>query len=281
MRKVNILVDYTCDLPDDILEQNNIKAFPLYINIGEKSYRDSIDIKGGDIFKIMEEEKAFPKTSAVGVGEIEEIVNGYSVDEDIIYLGIGSGFSSCYNNARIVAESHPNFYPIDSKNLSTGTGLLVMKAIKFRDQGLSAPEIVEKINDLVPRVRAQFAIDTLRFLHKGGRCSATVLLIGTVLRIKPIIRVINGKMEVTKKPIGPFQKAIEVQISNILEDKDKLDHDCIFITHPDAHQDAIYIRKRLAEVGISANMIIESNASGVISTHCGPRTIGILYIVNE
>lgn len=281
MRKVNIMTDYTCDLPDKLLEENNVKAFPLYISLGNATYKDHVELSTKDLFVTMEKTGEFPKTAAPTPDFISELVSEYPEDEDVIYIGLGSKFSSVFNNACIAAKDHPNFYPIDSLNLSTGTGLLVMKAIKFRNEGLSALEIKEKILELVPRVRAQFAIDTLKFLHKGGRCSGTARILGVALRIKPIIRVINGFMEVTKKPMGFFNKALDAQIDNIVLDKDNLDSDYIFITHPDAHSDALYLKNKLKAVGITADHIIETSANGVIASHCGPRTIGVLYLVNK
>jgi len=169
---------------------------------------------------------------------------------------------------------------VDSQNLSTGIGLLLLKAAKFRDQGDDLETIVNKVEKIVPFVRTQFAINTLEYLHKGGRCSGTARIFGTWLKIKPIITVIEGQLYVAKKPRGKFTVALEVLLDYLRADKDRVDEDCLFITHSLATEDAQYLRAKIQEI-VKVKQIYETQASGVISTHCGPRTIGILYIVNK
>ena len=190
-----------------------------------------------------------------------------------------SGFSSCFNSARIGTMDLDKVFCIDSKNLSSGTGLLVLKMCKLRAQGLSAKEIAEEIENLVPNVRSQFAINTLEYLHMGGRCSGASKLFGTLLKLKPIIKVVDGAMVVSKKPIG-FNKALNAMLDDVIKEKDNMDLDHIMVTHSKADEDAQYLINELSK-HFDKNIIMETHASGTVSTHCGPRTIGILYIAKK
>lgn len=280
MRKVNIITDCTSDLTPELNEKYGIRVFPLIINIGDKSYQGGVDIDTKKMFKLIDETGQMPHTASVPPAFFIDLVKEYPEDEDVIYMGISGGISGTFNNAYIASQECPNFYPIDSANLSTGIGLLLLKAAKFRDQGLSAKEIVEKIEEIKPRVRTQFAIDTLDYLHKGGRCSGTARLFGTLLKIKPIVKVVDGKMVVAKKPIG-FKKALDAQLEMFDADIDNIDPDFVFVTHPDAHEDAIYLMDELKKRNCQIDNLVETNASSVIAAHCGPRTIGILYILKK
>lgn len=281
MRKVNIITDCTSDLTPELKEKYGIREFPLIINIGDKSYKGGVDIDTKMLFKLIDETGEMPHTASVPPAYFAELVKEYPADEDVIYMGISGGISGTFNNARLATEECPNFYPIDSANLSTGIGLLLLKAAKFRDQGMSAQEIVDEIEKIKPRVRTQFAIDTLDYLHKGGRCSGTARLFGTLLKIKPIVKVVDGKMVVAKKPIGAYKKACDTLLEMFDADIDNIDPDFVFVTHPDAHSDAIYLMDELKKRNVQIDNLVETNASSVIAAHCGPRTIGILYILKK
>ena len=281
MRKINIISDCTSDLTPELLEKYNIRVFPLFITFGEESYRGGVDLTTKQLFELIKQKDMLPHTASVSPQYFVDLVKEYPTDEDVIYMGISGGISGTFNNACLAREECPNFYPIDSGNLSTGIGLLLLKAAKYRDQGLSAAEIVDKIEEIKPRVRTQFAIDTLDYLHKGGRCSGTARLIGTLLKIKPIIKVVDGKMVVAKKPIGNYKKALDVLLEMFDADIEHIDPDFVFVTHPDTHVDAIYLMDELNKRNVQIDNLVETNASSVIAAHCGPRTIGILYIVKE
>lgn len=274
MNKITIITDNTSDLTNEIYKQNDVVILKIKAFVGDK---EVTDLSEEEMFKLADKEGTLPKTAATNVAEFEEIFGKYAKDSDVLYIGLGSGFSSTYGSAVIASESFDNVYTIDSKNLSSGIGLLVLKMCKYRDQGLSAPEIKEKIDALVPKVRTSFAINTLQYLHKGGRCSSLSSILGTMLNLKPIIKVSENKLIVAKKPIG-FGKALRYMIDDIVEKANDIDLDAIMITHCLADEDAQYIREKL-EKKFDKNIIFESNASVVISSHCGPRTIGILYIM--
>lgn len=282
MKKIGIITDCTSDLTKEMYEQYNIEVLPLYVVMKGKTYQDGIDITTEEMYKLVDKYNELPKTSNVSPAKFEEYFKYYLEKyESIIYYGIGSDLSGTYQNAKIAASEfdEDKIFIGDSKNLSTGIGLLILKAAKYRDEGYSAKEIFEKVNELVPRVRTQFAINTLKYLHMGGRCSGVSKILGSALKLKPIIKVIDGKLEVSKKPIG-YVRALRTMLDNAYEDLDKMDLDHVFVTHTVADSDAKYLKEELSKV-IPSDCLRETNASGVIATHCGPRTIGILYLVKE
>ena len=241
MRKIHIMTDCTSDLSPELYEKHQIIVLPLYITFGSETYRDGIDITTAELYEKINQYRALPKSAALPPQAFIEEFEKISPDEDIIFMGIGSGFSSTYNNAIIAAKNFPNVYVIDSKNLSTGIGLQLLKIAKLRSEGLSASAIVEKMKELSPKVRTQFAINTLEYLHMGGRCSGTSRLFGTLLKIKPIIRVIDGAMEIAKKPLGKYSKALDILLEYFANDKDNIDPSCLAVTHSLADEDAKYL----------------------------------------
>jgi DegV family protein with EDD domain len=280
MRKINFITDCTSDLTPEIINKYQIKVLPLYVSFGEESYRDGIDITTVEMYKKVEEYKALPKSAALPPAVFHQEFSLYSKDEDVIFMGIGSLFSGTYGNACLAALDFDNVYVVDSQNLSSGIGLLILKMCKFREMGMGTLQIIEEIHKLVPLVRTQFAINTLEYLHMGGRCSGTARLFGTLLKIKPIIRVIDGAMYVAKKPLGKFTKALDSLLDYVNNDIDNLDEDNIMVTHSLADEDVKYLIAGLQDK-LKLKNIIVTKASGVISTHCGPRTIGILYILKK
>lgn len=284
---VTILVDSTCDLSDELIKQNNIKIISLYVNFDNESYLDRVDITVEEMFDKVTKTGIMPKTAAISPNRYlevfkEEIKNG----SEVVSMGIGSGFSGSFQNASIARnelseEDREKIHLVDSKNLSTGIGLLALKACKYRDMGYTGSQIKTELELLVPRVRSMFSIDTLDYLHKGGRCSGTTRLFGTMLRIKPVVRVINGEMVVTKKPVGKYERALEVQLDYVKNDSGNIDEDFMMVTHAKAPECAEYLKERLATIDHGVKNIYETTAGCIVSAHCGPKTIGILYIVKE
>ena len=280
-RKVIIASDSTCDLSNELLNKYDVKIVPLHINFGDKSFNDGIDIHLEELYKKVEETKELPKTSAVSPREIHNFFKQYvDAGYDVFYTGIGSSLSVTYNVARLEAQEFDgHVYCVDSGNLSTGIGLLVLKACSYRDQGLTAKEIAEKIEELVPRVKAQFVVETLNYLHKGGRCSGTALIFSKLLSIKPMIVVRSGRMTVGKKFIGSMKKAVTGMVKMFLEDTKNYDNEFVFITHTLAFDKVELIKEQIKDVEIKN--LYDTVAGCVIGAHCGPGTIGILYIMND
>lgn len=276
MGMIKIITDSSCDLSPEFIKDNEITVIPFSVNFDDKSYLDGVNIDVPTMYGIVDKVKKLPKTAAVAPAQFHEEFEKYSKDGEVIFLGLGSGFSATSGNATIVSKEFDNVYVIDSENLSTGLGMQVMEAVRLRKTGLNAKEIVEKVNAIKPLIRCQFAINTLDYLHMGGRCSSTSKFIGTLANLKPIIRVIDGKMEATKKPIG-FTKALKAILAYLDNDMENVNDSVIFITHSMAEEDAMYLKIQLLKRGFPKKNIHITNAGATISTHCGPRTIGIIY----
>lgn len=281
--KIKLLVDSTCDLPVSFLEENDIDIIPLIVTFGEEQFYDIKEINTSELYEKIEKTKVMPKTAA---RSINDFYNTYKAILDkgydqIVFLGISSYFSSTIQNAMVASkEFEGKVFVHDTLNLSTGEGLQVLKAIKWVKEGLSGEEILEKLKELAPRVRSQFAVESLDFLHRGGRCSQTSYYLGSALRMKPIIKVVDGKMIVYRKPIGKMTNALNKLLEIIKEDIDNLDLDTIMITHSRAFESEKYLYNELSKL-VPQEKIMVTDAGCVISSHCGKGTIGILYIVNK
>ncbi len=279
--KVIIASDSTCDLSNELLKEYDVKIIPLHINFGEESYEDNVNINLEKLYKLVDEKNELPKTAATAPGEFYDFFKSF-IDEgyDIFYTGIGSKLSITYQNASMIANEFPGrIYCVDSANLSTGIGLLILKACKLRDKGLSAKEIAQEITNIVPRVKSQFVVNTLDYLYKGGRCSSSARFISSILSIKPMIVVRNGEMSVGKKFIGSLKKSVMGMVKLFLQDLEHLDPEFVFITHTFAGDRAKQIKEAIKDVKI--DHLYETIAGCVIGTHCGAGTIGILYILKD
>lgn len=280
MPKIKIVSDSTCDLTKDLLEKNEIDIVPLFVNFKEESYRDLEEIQTEKMYELVDKYGILPKTTAATPGSFHDTFKKYLEEGyQILYIGLGSKFSATYNSANVAKQllETDDIHLIDSANLSSGVGLLLLKAAKYRDQGMEILELVSKIKETVPKVRSQFVIDTLEYLHKGGRVSSLSALMGGMLRIKPIIKVRNGEMHVGKKARGSIRKGIDLLIKEYLDHIDHIDNEFVMVTHSLAHESYLYIEEKIKDKGIKN--LYETNAGCVISSHCGKGTIGILYIV--
>lgn len=279
MNKVMVVTDSTCDLTDEILEKYNIKVIPLYVSFNEDSYQDRIDITTEQLYEKVNELGVLPKTSAPSFGDVYEFFKQYIVDDyDIVYVGISAKLSSTIQSAHMAATEFEKgrVHIVDSQNLSTGVGLLALKAAIFVKEGYCAKEVADKVRELVPKVETAFVIDTMEYLYKGGRCSGIANFIGTVLKIKPIIHVVDGGMTVGEKPRGR-KKAYDILLNKISGDKDRLDTDIVMITHSLNNEAAEYLRDEI-ESNFTIKNLFTTTAGCVISSHCGKGTIGILYL---
>ena len=279
---IGIISDTACDLSEQLIKDNNIELIPYYVNVDGKEYRSGTEITVKQMFELADKHKKLPKTSQVTPARFVDYFNEYLTKYDrIIYLGLGSGFSGTFSNANLAAAEigGDKVYCLDSKNLSSGEGLLVLKACKLRREGKTFEEIIKEVERCVPLTRTQFCLDTLKYMYYGGRCSGTTKLFGTMLNIKPIIRVVDNQMVVAKKPIG-YKKALDAILEYIRADLDNIDLDNIMITHCLADGDAPYFWEQLKKI-VPAESIKETFAESIVSTHCGPRTIGILYILKK
>ena len=283
---IRIITDSTCDLSKELIEKYNIKVIPLHVSFpgDDTEYLDGVNINSEQLYDLATKLNVLPKTGAVNVVEFikvfeEELAKG----NEIFYVGIGSGLSSTYNNACIAREQFPDskIVVLDGQNLSTGTGLIVIKAARLAKEGKSLDEIKEICEKAVPLVSAKFCIDRLDYLYKGGRCSGMAMFAAHALKIHPVAKVINNKLVVYKKPRGKYENAVEVQIDEFMHDLDNIDKSCVFITHSgrmDGIEKQIY--DKISPYLDKENLFI-TEAGCTVSSHCGPKTIGILYILKK
>jgi DegV family protein with EDD domain len=283
MRPVRIVTDSTADIARKTMTERDISMVPLYVRFGETVYRDGIDIDTTDLYRMVEEKGELPTTSSVSPGDfIKAFAPFVERGEDVIFIGIGDKLSATFKSAMLAASEFEEgrVVPIDSKNLSSGTALLVLKACDLRDKGFDAKAIRDAITDMVPRVRSQFAIRTLDYLHKGGRASGTAKLVGTVLGIKPIIKVNDGTLLVHRKPAGKMSRALDIMLGEFLAEGENIDTERVMITHSQAEKNVGYMADVVKE-SVDVKDLVISDAGCVISSHCGPGTIGILYVVKS
>ena len=277
--RIRISADSTCDLSPELIERYDVAITPLYIRLGDKDLKDSIEVTRDDIFNYVERTKSIPKTAAVNVGDYVEFFTkakeeGY---DGIVHFTISADMSSCYQNARLAAETFENVYIVDSRTLSTGIGHLVLDACELRDAGKSAKEIFDIVEERKQKLDVSFVLDTLRYLALGGRCNSLLAFGANLLNIKPSIQVKEGKMGVDKKYRCSFEHAVVRYVNDKLADHDSLNLKRIFITDSgcsdeirDAVEEAVRKNAPFAEV-------IHTRAGSTISSHCGPNCIGILF----
>ena len=278
--KIKITADSTCDLSHDLVSIYDIEITPLYIIKEGKAYKDMKEIAPRDIFDHVSSGGAITSTSAVNVEDYIRYFTPLSRKNDaVIHLNISADFSSCYQNACIAAKEFDNVYVVDTRNLSTGSGLLVLEAAEMAERGKSPEKIVEVLNGLIPKVEASFVIDKLNYLQKGGRCSALTVLGANLLSLRPCIEVKEGKMGVGRKYQGNFEKCVLQYVRERLKDRTDINPKRIFITHPPFdYPDLVDKVKNEIRKYIKFDEILETHAGCTVSSHCGPGTLGILFM---
>jgi DegV family protein with EDD domain len=281
MKKIRIVSDSTCDLSAELIEKYDITIIPLCIILGEKSYYDGVDISPAQIYEWSDENKTTPKTAGITFDKLDEFIKPlFESGDDIIYIGISEDMSSTCNTARIYGEDaeYGRFFVINSKNLSTGIGLQVLRACELRDAGKSTEEIVSEIEGARDLVRASFVVaDKLTYLARGGRCTAVAALMANALKLHPEIVVRDGKMGVGRKYRGKTSVAVSAYVDGLMPALEAADPRRVFITHSGCEDEVIEaVHQRLTELGRFEEILI-TRAGGVISGHCGPNTLGVLF----
>ena len=279
---VKIISDSTCDLSQELLEKYDVEIVPLHILLGDEEYEDGKSITPDEIYRWSDEHGATPKTSAAGIDQMIEVYRPHiEKGEELVVFSISADMSTTYNVMRMAAvelEAEDKIFIIDSANLSTGVGLQVIEAAIMAQQDKSAEEIVAHIQDLRPRVRASFVVDTLTYLHRGGRCSGVAALAGGMLKLHPKIVVENGKMKPEEKFRGKMSKVVMDYVKSMEEDLKKAEKSRVFITHSGSDVEIIdAVHKYLEDLNIFDEILV-TRAGCVISSHCGPGTLGVLFI---
>lgn len=282
---VKIIADSTCDLSEELLKKYHISILPLHIVLGENEYKDGFEISPEEIYQWSDANKEAPKTSAASIADAIDIYKtSLEHYDEIVCFSISGQMSTTVNVMRMAAEeldAEERIHIIDSENLSTGSGLLVIESAIMAAEGKSAKEIVEKIEHLKPLVRSSFIVDTLTYLHRGGRCSGVAALAGGALKLHPKIVVENGGMKPDKKYRGKMNSAILSYVKDLEPQLKNAKVDRVFITHSGCDAELIQtIYQSLEDLNYFKEILI-TRAGGVISSHCGPGTLGVLFIENN
>lgn len=275
--KIAISTESTLDIPRELQKQYDINVIPFTVILGDKSGYDG-DITPLEIFDYVDKTGILPKTSAVNEYQFDKHFTKLLKNYDaVIHISLSSQISSACQNAIQTSSIMKNVYVIDSESLSTGIALLAIYARKLADQGLAPEEIVEKVKNRIPFVQASFVINSLNYLYKGGRCSGIARFSAALFRIKPQILVKEGKMIPGKKYHGRNEQTVEQYCKDTLEEFNNPDLSIAFVTHSYATQEMVDIAKeQLRKRGFKT--IYETTAQATITSHCGPKTLGILYI---
>ncbi|MCR4648533.1 MAG: DegV family protein [Lachnospiraceae bacterium] len=280
MGRIIIMSDSTCDLSADLIEKYGIEIIPLCIIMDEKSYFDGIDVTSEEIIEWSNKNKTTPKTAAAGIEEaIEKLRPHKEAGDEVIFIGISEDMSTTCNVIRLAADEleYDKVYVINSMNLSTGIGLQVIRAAEMVNEGKNAEYIYEAINGAREDVRASFVVDTLTFLARGGRCTAVTALLANTLQLKPRIEVKMGKMGVGTKYRGKLKKVLINYVDDMKEDLLKADKTRVFVTYSVMDHELVEpVVNYLKELNYF-DEILETQAGGVITSHCGPSTLGVLF----
>lgn len=279
---VRIYADSTNDLDPGYIKEHDIRIIPLYITMGDRTGKDGVDIHCDEIFSWADENKTVPRTAAFSPSDVAEALKEIKeAGDDAVFIGISEDFSSTCQAARIAADDidyADHIAVVDSRNLSTGIGLLIMEAVKLRDKGAGIGEIVSGLKPVISMVRSSFVIDTLLYLQRGGRCSSAARVFAGALNIKPKIVVEDGRMRVDKKYRGSLHSVILKYVKDMEEDLLHAGKDTVFITHSGVEKAIVDDVKAYLGSLSHFNEIIETRAGGIISCHCGPGTLGVLFI---
>lgn len=275
---IKITTDSTCDLSEELIRELDLDIMRLYVSLGDKTYRDGKDIFPQDIVKTYEREGILPKTAAVSPEEYSELFEKYKDREAIIHFSISNKLSANFQNATIAKEGYKNVYLIDTLSLSTGIGLLILEADRLRKEGKSAEEIVRHVTELKPRVQVSFVVDTLEFLHKGGRCSSLAMIAGKILKIHPMLLVKNGAITVHKKFRGKMNQVLNEYVDALHAEFPNPRKDFAFITHCLCEDEEVEMVKQKVQSLYGFKNLYVTGAGATVSSHCGKGTLGLLFI---
>ncbi len=277
--KIKITSDSTCDLSQELLEKYDIGLLPLVVVKGGEAFHDGVTITPAEIFEHVANGGDLCSTTALNIDDYTQYFSQFVNDYDgVVHINIGAGFSSCHQNARLAAEEFNNVVVIDSANLSTGQGLVVLKACELAQTCSSLQEIEEKLNAFTPKVEASFLLDQLKYMVKGGRCSAAAALGANLLNLKPCIEVKDGKMGVVKKYRGNYSRCLASYVKDRLHGRDDLQHDTLFVTRTPVTEECLNAVKDAVDEYADFENIYWTTAGCTVSCHCGPGTLGVLFV---
>lgn len=276
---IKIISDSTCDLSPAQIAQHNITVIPLIVIKDDQEYRDGVTITAADVFAHVAAGGNLCSTAALNYGIYQEYFEKYASEYDgVVHISLGSGFSSSYQNACLAADEFDNVIAIDSMNLSTGQGHVVLEACRLAKEVESLAELKEKLDAFTPRVEASFLVDKLNYLAKGGRCSAVAALGANLLNLKPCIEVKNGKMSVVKKYRGSYAKCLASYVKDRLDSREDIIRNELFLTYTTVTDECrTAVVDAIEQYGNFEN-VYETQAGCTVSCHCGPDTLGVLFV---
>ena len=277
--KIKITSDSTCDLSNELTEKYNITLLPLTVIKNEEAFKDGVTITPAEIFAHVAAGGDLCSTTALNIDEYTECFAKYSAEYDgVLHINLGSGFSSSYQNARLAAEDFDNVRVVDSQSLSTGQGLVVLKACELAETCENLDELHEKVQAYTEKIEASFVLDQLAYMVKGGRCSAAAALGANLLNLKPCIEVKDGKMSVVKKYRGSYSKVLSNYVKERLDGRDDLDNNTLFVTHTPISDDCSEAVQNAVDSYAKFDNIFWTEAGCTVSCHCGPGTLGVLFV---
>ena len=276
---IKIMSDSTCDLSPELLQKYNITLVPLTVIKDGDAFSDGVNITPAEIYAHVAAGGSLCSTAAVNVGEYQEWFNQFSGSYDgVLHVNISSEFSSSYQNACLAAEEFDNVRVVDSRNLSTGQGLVVLKACELAQQCESLDALQAQLQEFTSRVEASFLLDRLEYMVKGGRCSSAAALGANLLNLKPCIEVKNGKMAVVKKYRGNYAKCLTNYVKDRLSNREDLDRGTLFVTRTPVSDECLEAVKNAVSECADFESIYWTEAGCTISCHCGPGTLGVLFV---
>jgi fatty acid kinase fatty acid binding subunit len=276
---VSIITDSTVDLTPELIERYRIHVVPFIVHHGDRTFHDGIDIDAQDIYRLVEETGQLPKTAAPPVADY---LAAFDRPGEIVFTGLSAALTAGYQNARLAADEFPpgKVHVIDSRNLSSGTGLLVLRAAELRDKGCRADDIERELLAMVPRQRTSMVLDTLKYVYMGGRCTAVESFVGSLLRIRPVVYVLpDGSLAVREKLRGTRRRALQTLVEDFTAHLPELDRTRVFVSHSGSDpEDVQFVVDEVRRLGTPEELLV-TQAGCTISCHCGPNTTGILYMV--
>jgi len=277
--KIKVLSDSTCDLSRELIEKYDITLVPLNVIKNGENFKDGVTITPADIFAHVAAGGDLCSTAAVSIGDYQDLFDIYSAEYDgIVLINIGSGFSACHQNALLAAEDYDNVLVVDSKSLSTGQGMVIMEACRLAQEGADLDTIRTALEELTGKVEISFVLDRLEYMVKGGRCSAAAALGANLLNLKPCIEVNEGKLQVVKKYRGSFIKCLQSYVKDRLAGREDIRRDLVFMTHTAVSQESTdAVRECIAQNG-GFDAVVDTDAGCTVSCHCGPGTLGIIFV---
>ena len=278
MEKIKFTSDSTCDLPQSILQANDIGICPITVLLGLDEYHDTVDINAEKVIEFVNTTGTLPKTAATSIGAYKEYFEQFTKDGyTVIHFCISSNSSSCYNNASMAAKEVPGVFVVDSLSLTTGQGIQILKAIQLKNQGLTASQIVSEIESIRDKVQVSFVFDKLDFLHKGGRCSSTAAFASKILKIHPSIAMKEGSLGVDKKYMGNLSRSCSQYVKDIADANKNYDETICFITHSPSDEAIVNLVTEKVKEYFKFEQIVDAPAGSTVTSHCGYNTIGVIF----